>query len=198
SVIQSLVALLQMTHFLGFAPSSQSGARADGTFGNATYLAVYMLFNIFITLFILARRRKEGTLHGGLQSWYGVALVLQLVTLYYTETRGAFYGALGGIILAALWIAVFSRGREHKALRLWCAYFLAALVVVGGIFFAARDTSFVQHNPTLQRFASLSVNDPTVQSRLLYIWPMAVKGIEEKPLVGWGQENFDFVFNKYY
>ena len=31
-----------------------------------------------------------------------------------------------------------------------------------------------------------------------FVWPMAVKGLLEKPIFGWGQESFNFVFNKYY
>jgi hypothetical protein len=27
---------------------------------------------------------------------------------------------------------------------------------------------------------------------------MALKGIAERPVLGWGQENFNYVFNKYY
>jgi O-antigen ligase len=27
---------------------------------------------------------------------------------------------------------------------------------------------------------------------------MAIKGIAEKPFIGWGQESFNYVFNKYY
>ncbi len=30
------------------------------------------------------------------------------------------------------------------------------------------------------------------------IWGMALEGFKEHPILGWGQENFNFVFNKYY
>src|SRR3990167_5848159 len=50
---QGLWAFMQ---FLGFASiSTQSGARADTTFGNAIYLAVFLLINVFVTLYMLAR-----------------------------------------------------------------------------------------------------------------------------------------------
>ncbi len=198
SVAQGLIALLQVTHSLGFEPSSQSGARADTTFGNATYLAVYMLFAIFLTLFMLARRKAAGKLSSGWQIWYGLALVLQCVGLYFTETRGAQLGVIGGVIIGAIWIAIFARGAHFKGVRHLAWYALGALAVLIVGFVGIRDTSFVKSSGALNRLASISLNDATVQSRLLYIWPTALKGIGEKPVVGWGEENFNFVFNKYY
>lgn len=196
SIVQGLFALFQVLHLFGMAPSSQSGARADTTFGNATYLAVYMLFNIFFTLFMLARAAGERRLSSSTQALFGLALVLQFFALYATETRGAFLGAIGGLIVAALYLAIFGRG--HKALRRWALYGLGALAVLIAVFIGVRDTSFIKNSSTLNRIASISLNDTTVQSRLLYIWPTALKGISEKPITGWGQENFSYVFNTHY
>ncbi len=196
SAIMGLDALMQL---LGWVPiSSQSGARVDTTFGNATYLAVYMLFNIFITLYLLSTRWQERRLSATTQALYGVALVLQFVALYHTETRGALLGVIGGLIVAAVWVALFARTPQLKFMRKVSLWGLGALVVMAGVFIAARNTSFVQQNSTLARVASISLNDPTVQSRLLYIWPTALKGISERPVLGWGQENFNFVFNAHY
>ncbi|MEK7109501.1 MAG: O-antigen ligase family protein, partial [Patescibacteria group bacterium] len=198
SAIMGMYALLQVTHSFGFAATSQSGARADTTFGNATYLAVYMLFNIFLTLFMLARRSQAGRLSALWQSWYGVALVLQFVGLYFTETRGAQLGVIGGLIVGAAWVAVFASSPHLKKLRRGALISLAVLVVLVASFIGLRGTSFVKNAPALSRLASISLNDATVQSRLLYIWPTALRGIADKPVIGWGEENFNFVFNKYY
>ncbi len=188
---QGIWALMQVT---GLATiSTQSGARADTTFGNATYLAVYLLINFFLTLFLLVRRK-----HGaGMQVYYGLALVLQFMGLYYTETRGALLGLIGGLLVAALYVALFAREREYRVVRRVAIGGLTAIVLVAGLFFAVKDTSFVKHSNTLARLASISLTDKTTQSRFL-IWGMAFKGFEEKPIVGWGQENFSYVFNKYY
>lgn len=198
SVLQGCLALFQVMHLFGFAPSSQSGARADTTFGNATYLAVYMLFSIFITLLVLANRAWRGKLTVSLQVWYALALVLQFAGLYFTETRGAQLGVIGGLVVGAIWVALFARDSKYRQFRkvAWYALGAIAIVVVG--FVGVRNTSFVQHSSALKRLADISLSDPTVASRLLYIWPTAVKGIEDKPVVGWGEENFNFVFNKYY
>jgi O-antigen ligase/Flp pilus assembly protein TadD len=193
SVIMGIDSLFQLMHLFGFAPSSQSGPRLDGTFGNATYLAVYMLFNIFITLFLAVRDRKNKAL----QSFYGIALIFQIITLYYTETRGALLGFIGGIVIAAIYIAWKGTSPEWKTLRKISLWGLGALVALLLLFLGIRNTSFVQNSDTLQRFASISLTDRTTISRFT-IWHMAYEGIKEKPLFGWGQENFSYVFNKYY
>ncbi|HEY5383197.1 MAG TPA: O-antigen ligase family protein, partial [Candidatus Paceibacterota bacterium] len=196
SIWQGVYALLQAFQIFGFAPSSQSGARADTTFGNATYLAVYMLFNIFITLYLILRDRKRV----GWQAFYGVALVLQVMGLYFTQTRGAILGLLGGLVIAAIYIAWLAKGTQWKALRKWSLWGLGAIAALVIVFLAAKNTPFVQHNDTLARFASISLADRTTVSRFM-IWEEAWQGFKQSPktvLLGWGQENFNFIFNKYY
>jgi O-antigen ligase len=196
SMLQGVYAVLQIFHIFGFAPSSQSGARADTTFGNATYLAVFMLFNLFIALFLLIRERKNR----GAWFFYGIAIVLQVIGLYYTETRGTLLGALGGLIIAALYIVWKARDAEWKRLRTCSLWGLGTIVVLVVVFIAAKNTPFVQNSSTLQRFASISLVDRTTVSRFT-IWGEAWEGFKQSPktvVLGWGQENFSFVFNKYY
>src|SRR5579872_3075852 len=49
SILTGIMALFQMLQIFGFSPSSQSGARADTTLGNAAYLGVYFLIMLFVT-----------------------------------------------------------------------------------------------------------------------------------------------------
>jgi O-antigen ligase len=196
SMVQGVYALMQAFLLFGLAPSSQSGARADTTFGNATYLAVFMLFNMFITLFLMVRDRKSATM----QTVYGIALLLQFAGLYFTQSRGPLLGMLGGLVIAAAYVAIFTKGQEWKGLRRFSQYALAAIVVLVLVFIGIKNTSLVQKSDTLSRLASISLVDKTTQSRFL-IWGEAWQGFKQSPktvLVGWGQENFNFVFNKYY
>ncbi len=191
SALMGFDALMQLFHWVPI--SSQSGPRVDTTFGNATYLAVYLLIHIFLTLYMLARRGDKVWL----QVFYGLALVLQVVGLYFTETRGALLGVVGGLIIAALWIVIRGRGAQLRQLRQTSIIGLCIIVVLVGAFFALRSTSIVANSNTLKRLSDISLSDRTTQSRFL-LWNMVLKGAEEKPVVGWGQENFSYVFNKYY
>jgi O-antigen ligase/tetratricopeptide (TPR) repeat protein len=195
SMFMGFYALLQGLQLFGLHPSSQSGARADTSFGNATYLAVYMLFNIFLTIFMLMRRHKVSA---AMQSVYGLALVLQFAGLYLTETRGALLGVIGGLIVGMIWIALRASGREWSGLRRWSIGGIVAIVVLAGAFLALRSADLLPKSGTLSRLASISTSDTTTVARFKYIWPTALKGAEERPLTGWGQENFSYVFNAHY
>jgi O-antigen ligase/tetratricopeptide (TPR) repeat protein len=192
SMVQGLYALLQLVGTIQI--SSQSGPRIDTSFGNAIYIAVFMLFNVFLTLYLLVRDRRSPML----QAVYGIALVLQFLAIYYSQTRGALLGVVGGLLVMGIYIAIRAKEPQWKTIRRWSFGLLGTLVILAGLFFALKDTSFVRHSATLNRIASISLSDATTQARFTIWRDMAIPGALEKPVFGWGQENFNFVFNKYY
>ena len=82
--VSTFIGIYGVFQLAGKVTINQGGVRLDATFGNATYLAVYMLFHIFITLFLLARWRGGNVV----RFIYGAIIMLQLSMLYYTATRG--------------------------------------------------------------------------------------------------------------
>lgn len=188
SVIVSLYAFSQLS---GSAAIHQSSDRLDATFGNSAYLAVYALFNIFIAAFLYFRSDKKS----GLQWFYPVIAVLNLIVLYYTQTRGSLLGLVAGGFLTMILVAILEK--DSPKLRQYAIAGTLGVVLFVGLFIAFRQSSFIQSHPTLQRLASISVSDGTTGSRFM-IWEMSWKGFKEHPILGWGQENFLYVFAKYY
>ena len=185
-----LMVLFCLLQIIGLKTINQGGVRVDGTLGNAIYLAVYMLFHIFVACLFLFREWKNVTLR-----WvYGLLILLQVFVLYYTATRGAMLGLIGGFLIVAL---LNVRNREEKYIRKVSIAFLSLLVILVGSFFLLRNTSFVQNSPVLSRFASLSPSELKTQGRY-FVWPMAIEGVKENPILGWGQENFPYVFQEHY
>jgi len=183
SAFVSIYALIQF-----FATSK---TRLDATLGNPIYLAIYAVFFIFIVLMMLARSEIKR----GEQIAYLVLLPFLGAVLFLTATRGATLGLLGGMLLASIGIA-FSYRKVH-AVRT-AALVVGMILLVGmGSFYLARNTAFVRENQVLNRFATLSLTENTVYARTL-VWGMAIEGVKEKPLLGWGQENFNLVFNTHY
>ena len=178
---------------IGLKTINQGGVRVDGTLGNAIYLAVYMLFHIFIVMLFLWREWKNVVLR-----WvYGLLIIAQLFVLYYTATRGAILGLLGGLLVMAL---LNIRNREDRFARKMSTSILIGLIVLVGGFFFIRNTNFVLSSPVLSRFSSLpSLNTEEIKRQGRYfVWPMAFEGFKDRPILGWGQENFSYVFQKYY
>ncbi|MCX6787471.1 MAG: O-antigen ligase family protein [Candidatus Kaiserbacteria bacterium] len=183
SVVIVGYALLQLSGTLAI---HQGAGRIDATLGNSAYLAIYFLFNVFIALW-LALTEKYSWL-----KWSLVALAaLEAVLIFFTETRGTIIGLTLALALAALLTACTA----SKRIRFGAASAFALILILVGGFYLARNSSFIQNNHVLQRVATISLADG--QTRLT-VWRMAFKGVLERPLTGWGQEGFNYVFNKYY
>lgn len=185
AVIVSVYAILQ---FFGKLAVHQGTVRLDATLGNASYLAVYMLFHIFLAIFYFFKEKSN-------YRWiYAGLAVLFSFILYNTATRGTILGAVGGLFLMALIISLLSANRKAKIFALAAILLILASV---GVFFAFKSSDLVRQSPVLSRFADISFEEQTTQSRFV-IWKMGWEGFKEKPLLGWGPENFNLVFNKYY
>lgn len=187
SVTTSFYGIFQLLNVF----DTHQGSRLDATFGNSAYLAVYMIFHIFLILFFILRRREWD-----IKKWlYSLALVLNTIILYYTATRGAILGLIAGMFLTALIISIFEK--ENLVLKKVCIGGLVSIFVLIGGFFLVKNSEFVKSSPVLNRFATISLSEGTTKARFM-VWNMAWNGFKEKPVLGWGQENFNYVFNKNY
>ena len=185
AVILSLYAFAQLS---GNITINQGGVRLDGTLGNSAYMAIYMLFHIFITFFMLLRTQSKG-----MRYTYGALALLFIYLLAQTATRGTALGLVGGSFVMMTYIALFSK--EYPQMRKFAIGGLIAIVAVVALFVTFKESSFIQGNPYLQRIASISLKEGVNRFN---IWGMAFEGVKEKPLLGWGQSNYNYVFNKYY
>lgn len=188
SVIMCIYSTFQLA---GKIVINQGGARVDGTLGNAIYLAIFLLFNIFLTIFLFFRshNKKKVTLP------LVFILFFQFLILYFTATRGAVLGLLGGVFVSVLLIAIFEK--KHLVLRKVALFVIVFILFIIFGFIGVRKSDFVLESPVLSRFASLSITEIKNQGRF-FIWPMAVEGFKDRPILGWGQEGFSYVFNEKY
>ena len=179
-----------IAQLLGWVEIHQGGVRVDATFGNAVYLAVYMLFHIFLTAWLWLT-----TVPRWRNFVYPPIIVLQVIILFYTATRGTILGLIGGAMVTTLILAIWGRTRPKLRKFSFGLLLILILLVVG--FWLARGSSFIQKDRVLSRFANISLEDTTTSSRVT-IWQMAFRGFRERPILGWGPENFNLIFNKYY
>lgn len=186
SVILIFYALAQLG---GMAEIHQGNTRLDASLGNAAYFAVYLLVHFFLTVFMMYRNWRDV----GLRYMYGIIALFQLVILYYTGTRGSILGLIGGLFVGAL-ILVIAR-RDNKRIRNGAVGVILGLLVVVGGFQLVKDSEFVQRSEMLSRLAAINLSDAAPR---LAIWNMALEGFKERPVLGWGQESFNYVFNEYY
>lgn len=158
--------------------------RLDATIGNSAYFAIYCL----MLACILALRWSQDNF--SFKQWlYPLLIVLNLVALFYTGTRGTQIGFLVAAFITLGLIGLSEKGKIRNAVA---GILLVGALLVGSIF-VFKDSSFIQSSPSLARFASISPSDLTGMSRLS-IWKISFDAWKERPLLGYGQENFSSIF----
>ena len=171
------------------AISVQSGLRVDGSFGNASYMAVFMLFNVFIAVYLFATEKKNW-----LKAVFAAMVILGAPVVFLTATRGAILGLVGGFIVLAVLLAVLMKDKAIRTAAI--SVVLGVIILISG-FLLAQNREFVAKNYVLSRFANLTFAERTIQSRFT-IWGMSFEGFKERPILGWGLDNYNQIFNKYY
>jgi O-antigen ligase/cytochrome c-type biogenesis protein CcmH/NrfG len=163
--------------------------RIESFLGNSAYMAIYMFFHIFVALWLFVESRSAA-----LRAVYGLLGVMFVYVLIETGTRGTALGFLAGGTVMVAYIAIF--GAKYPEFRKVAAGVFALLVLSVSGFYLARDTAFVQGSASLSRIANINlVEDLKVRGT---IWGMAWEGVKERPVLGWGQGNFNYVFNEQY
>ncbi len=190
SVLVNSNVLLQKFGYIG---DVDGGFRHGGTIGNPAFLAAYLLLTIFLSMILMVKAKVNW-----LKSVYSATIGLDLLLIYYSATRGVILAVIVGMISFSLFY-VFGKS-NHMRERLFkkiAISVLGGIIILSILFFALRDTTLINQNKTLSRIAAISTSDPTVQFRLI-AWEIAWEGIKERPILGWGQENFLNVYTKYY
>ncbi len=172
--------------------------RLSGTFGNPIYLAGFLLFAIgFATILLQEKtflKRKFSYLKYLL---YGLILFF-FITLIFTETRGAYAGFGAGFALFSSLVFLFLR-KEKKKLAIVSISVLTITLIFVGFIFINRESSFVRSHPLLKRATAVADiwKSESSKERLL-TWQTAIEAFTNRPILGWGPENFQAAFNKHY
>ena len=174
--------------------------RIFGTLGNPIYLGSVALLSIFIcTYFASFKDRLLGTDHTRL-AIYGVWALFFLYILFETGTRGALLGLGIGAFVTAIMILI-TVNRSESRFFWWgsIATVVLFLMVTTAFVFRAqiKDVPAVQALPVISRIAEVSLDDDTTIHRLAN-WQMGLEGFQERPIFGWGQENYIHVFSQNY
>lgn len=171
--------------------------RIDGTLGNATYLAIYMVFTFFIALFLLLKKHYEDAdiAPKTISYWYGFVMIATTVATFWTATRGSLFALIGGVFVTAIIMAIVYPRR--KSLR-YAAYAISGLIIAFLLLVTVfKDSPLVQNVNALRRIASISMTETTTIARF-YNWNTAWQGIQQRPILGYGLGNYGPVFDTYY
>jgi O-antigen ligase len=159
---------------------SSVSSRGGGTVGNTSFMAAYLLFNIFFAIIFLLEKKTFGW-----RIFSGISLVIFFPILFASSARGATTAFFLGLFLIFMGYLVFSEKKKLRIIGISIILFLMALVIILAIlqppFVKGRiDKLLKEMNP---RFV---------------VWQKAWKGFLERPIFGWGPENFNVVFVKFF
>lgn len=162
--------------------TQNSKALIFSTLGNSGYLAIYSLFHFFLAglLYLCNKEKKHSNL-------FLLPLFFFGIVVYNTSSRGSLLGLLTGILVT---LVVYNKKYFWKFL----IYGLLILITSGALLWSFKSSPLVQSSQTLVRIVDVKGSTST----RLKLWGIALQAIKEKPLTGWGQENFHYAFDRFY
>jgi len=193
SLLVSFIALGQHLNW-NWLMESSGGVRLASTLGNAGYVAGYLIFNIFFGLILFFF--KESRYLSWFRAYYVLGILLQVFVVFNTLTRGGII-ALGFSIFALFCYFIFYHSKSNKLIRNSGIVILLLVAIFSGFLFLNRQADWVHKNNILLSIVSISPKAVTAQNRLM-TWNSAYQGFKEKPILGYGYENFYQVFDKYF
>ena len=166
-------------------------SRVSSTLGNSIYLSGYGLFLMFLG-YLLAMKEEDKKTNGWF--WYAVAGgALGFWGIFLGGTRGALLGLVAG--LGTLLVSYMFALKGHTRLRQYIGVLLVLGVGMLGMFYAYRQTEFVKNIPAVGRLVNTEVSRTNTR---IMAWEVAIDAWKEKPVFGWGPNNYYYAFNKYY
>ena len=189
--IASLLAIVQYFNLLKNVFISHEGGSTPSFLGNSTILAIYMLFLSFLSfvLFVQKQTKKE-------KIAYGILFLLFIFTIFITGSRAGYLGLLAGFLYFFLW---YPYPKKFKILKITASLILLSSIVA--IVFFNFFPQIGEKNNTLKIITdrvSIQKIARDITGTRLSVWKITLQEIQDKPLLGWGPENFYIGFEKYY
>lgn len=169
--------------------ASLTQGRFQGSLGNPAYVAPYLLFSIFYAAYLWFSRKIKNVRVNAI--FFGSLIIFFLFFFLLSQTRGTMLG-LGISVPVFLLCAAF----EIKKVRKQILISLVAVLLLGGGLIYFKDSAFVKNIPG-GRIFDISFSADSLNTRL-WTWGSAWNAFKEKPILGWGPENFSAAFDKYF
>ncbi len=165
--------------------------------GNSTFLAIYMMFLSILSLkFLLQEVNKNKKIV------YAGLLGLFLFIILITGARATYLG----IFAAFLYFLFFYPIKKNYYLKIFkistAVLLVLSVVLVIYVNTAQKLPNFIENSPRLSYIFKNRLSMEIIARDLLgtrfAVWNTTISAIKEKPLLGWGPENFYIGFEKYY
>ncbi len=187
-LLSPLISYYRFSSFLD--PITHQYGRVFGVFGNPSYLAAFLIFMFgFGALLILrniefAKSLKDPLLIAENVLW-GLILLGNVPAFILTQTRGAYIGLLVGVFVFLVFLLRKGTRVQKKYATGGLALLVSLVVVAGFVIFQTK-------------LAPANLRDPSTLVFRFATWGSAWKSFLDRPLFGYGMENFSVGFDKHY
>ena len=185
-------------------------SRPGSFVGNPSFLAVHLIFLMMFAAIVFLNNRLQPNCHKLPLNYNLITkllskfwryfplliIILSVITIFLTGTRGAILGLGSGFIFLLFYFALKRKGW----LRRLSVCLLVFLIIFSGVFWLTRQRPVWQKIPGFNRLAQtafLNINDPSTQTRVI-TWRLSWNAFKEKPIFGWGPDNYLVAYEKHY
>lgn len=166
----TFTALYAIAQWFGAPFVIASGGEVFGTLGNPSYLALYLLFTLFLAHYLAQKEHKREV-----AILLYCAVAIQVVALLLTQVQAGVLALAVGAIVAA-----FPSIRARITLRRG----IAALSIIGALIF------LFSFNANFVKLVSISEGNTSLSNRIA-VWNIALSGVAKKPFLGHGANTFE-------
>lgn len=189
-VISLCVSLVMATN--GFIEMQSGGMRS--LLGNPIYISVYAMIHVYLSaLLITLSRRQVGFLFIG-----AIGAVVNFIIMLLAGGRGVMLAFLISIGLLAFCSMIFL-SRKGKII-ITSSFMLLGLIVTGILWYGTtpQGTAWAEASLPYSIKRIVLLKQYWNPENRTEVWSIGIEGFKERPLLGWGWENFSYIFQKYY
>lgn len=186
--VAMFIGILQ--HYKSGLLLNQDSSRVASTLGNSIYVGGYGLFLIFTSFLLFIKEENK------IWKWLEVAAgILATLGIFFSGTRGSMLGLVAGLGVALFGYIIVLRDFP-KTRKILTGVGVAGVAIIS-LLYSFRQTDFVQSIPAVNR--TMNTSFASIKNSPRWIaWEVALESWKEKPVFGWGPNNFFYAFNKNY
>jgi len=196
---KGLIILLRFTIFLAtssaayllmlwIGDTSVALDRQTFTFGNPAFYGTHMLFHSGLSAYLVIKERRKY-----LRVFWIISTVLCLIGLLMSGTRASMLGVSVGLVFILM--LKFSNLNKIRSRINYKKIILAFAILAIGIF-GVSNMHVQKLFPAVDRIQNTSLKQKEIRTRIGAVIA-GLKGWKERPVLGWGDENYSYVYHKY-
>lgn len=159
--------------------------RFIGLFGNETYFGAHIMLCALAGLALFFEEKNKTR-----KIWATLLTLFVVLTVIVAKTRAGGIGLLAGFITFTLYALGDVRSRLVK---IGAVVGLVAVFLFGSLWVVAQREFF----GTVESVAMKIISISGIETRI-YFWKTAYTAFLEKPILGWGPENYEVAYDRYY